>query len=327
MEGLRAECEKEKTIEAFARQFLPFGSSQFSQIMAALDDNRDSCYFDNIADRNGKMDELAELLTRIQLLRASSSIADPDTKLVALDQFRAIDRAVQEAKPARGPERLIKYLAPTGGGKTYLAKYLLAQKNNLRVVESRDAWRRSYYTFLSDICRACKVTLAGENRPSAIEDLLIPALCAKEDYQSIVLCIDEGEFFGREALNGLKLLLNKTRVVPVICAIPEAHEKWNRYFPMEADQIARRTRGVFELSVISVNDCAKFFPEKQFKDAKVSISYIAEKASMFGAYSLIRRVFRNLSAVTHAAQDDVEKAVTTALIEMRRQDRVAAKKS
>jgi hypothetical protein len=327
IEGLIGQASKEQSHELFVKRFLPFGAGQWSAIIAAVDDSRAESYFDRITDRDGKMEELKELLVRIQLQRASDGREDSDAKVIPLSQFRAVQRAVKEAKLVRGPERLIKYLAPTGGGKTWLSKFL-ATDNNLRVVESRDAWRRSYYCFLLDICRAVGLTIAAdENSPAVIEDKLIPFLCAKEDDMAIVLYIDEGEFFGREALNGLKLLLNKTRMVPVVGSIPQAHDRWNRYFPMESDQIARRTREVIQLSVINEADCKLFFPPKQFSDSASAVKYLAGAASKFGHYSLLKRVARKLAAIDGANHDDVQKATESALTTMRRLDRISEKKN
>jgi len=131
--------------------------------------------------------------------------------------------------------------------------------------------------------------------------------------------MDEGEFFGREALNGLKLMLNKTRLVPVICAIPEAHDRWNRYYPMEADQISRRTYSAVQLSLISQKDCATFFTEKSFEDFDAETNHIALKASEFGHYSLISRVARKLSGTMRATRVDVDKAIKAARTTMRRE--------
>lgn len=321
LEALVEEQQKEESQQKFADRYLTFGKAQWNQIIAVLDDARLDSYFDRISDPDAKMAELEETLVRIQLQRASETRAD-DSKLLPLSHFLAVKQAVKEAKRAKGPERLIKYLAPTGGGKSMLAQYL-AKDNNLRVVESREAWRGSYYSFLIDICRAIKLTLGNdEMRPAAIEDKLIPALCQKENDMAIVIYIDEAEFFGREALNGLKLLLNKTRMVPVIGAIPEAHDRWNRYYPMEADQIARRTREVIQLSVIDDDDCALFFPANQFAEPKKEIKWLAQTASKFGHYSLLKRVARKISGVERADESDVRKAVRSALTTMRRMDRI-----
>jgi hypothetical protein len=315
LEALRAEQMKEKSVKEFTKKFLPFGDAKWGTIMKALDESSESSYFDMISDRERQFEELEELLERIKLRRAISACDDDSLKLNRLSTFVGINHAVTACLDERGPERLVKYLAPTGGGKTMLGRFLAEQHTNVRIVECREAWRRSYFTFLSDICAAVKVPIAGESRPSAIEDALVLAMLDR----TVVLVIDEAEFFGRESLNGLKLLLNKTRIVPVICAISEAHDKWNRYYPMEADQISRRTHSVVQLTQISQKDCALFFSENQFADANAETAHIATKASEFGHYSLIRRVARKLNGVRRAERSDVDTAIKSARVAMRRE--------
>ena len=320
LEDLQAEQMKEKSIVAFVKKFLPFGRAKWDTIMNALDDSAASSYFDMVADREKQFAELEQILDRILNRRAAAMRLD-DSAMARLSKFIAVNQAVTECLEEKGPERLIKYLAPTGGGKTWLGQFLNDEQSSVYVIECREAWRRSYFTFLSDICAAMKVNIDGETRPAVIEDTLIEALKDKP----VILYFDEGEFFGRESLNGMKLLLNKTRIVPVIAAISEAHDKWNRYCRMEADQISRRTYSVVQLTQVDPRDCRLFFKTNQFADFNAEINFIAAEASKFGHYSLIRRVARKLSDLTHVDRDEVEKAIKSARVAMRREPDQSAK--
>ena len=107
----------------------------------------------------------------------------------------------------------------------------------------------------------------------AIEDKLIANLIATKR----VLFFDEGEFFSTYVLNLLKTLLNKTQLIAVIACTPRAHAKWNMYYPDEADQIARRTHAVVQVSSISVEDADMFFPEGQFEERKPAVGLIVPR--------------------------------------------------
>jgi hypothetical protein len=321
IETLATECAKESSQrQAITVLALPFGESKLSKILNALDAAAPKSYFDEIQDPESEMARLSVIVERIPMQRAMSERLNSQA-VFEFSQFRAVRVAVDECKSKRTPERLIEYNAPTGGGKSMLCTYLM-QKCGAKVVESREAWKRSYFTVLQDLAGALGCRLVGETRPAAMEDEIIKM----QAVQTTVLAIDEAEFFGVQAINGLKLLLNKTRLIPVLCAIPEARDRWARYYPMENDQLARRTHAIVELSQISPDDAGLFFPASTFKDREGALKYLSAEASRFGHYSLIRRVAMRLQGVDKNGIDDVKAALAAATREMRRQPAQAAVK-
>jgi hypothetical protein len=314
LEKLAAEVDQSGSQEQFCRDYCDFGSSKLSKILSALNPDSDRCYFDDIKDPTREMEDLQFLVESIPLNRSlAASITSQSVH--DLTQFRAVAKAINECGAKTNPERLVKYLAPTGGGKSMLCAWLNQHKDlKARVVEVREAWKRSYFTVLLDIAAGVGTRIDGETRTAAIEDALIRFLSTKK----ILLALDEAEFFGPQAINGLKLLLNKTRLTVVLCSIPEAHDRWNRYFPMEADQLARRTHAVVELSAIATKDAAKFFDAKTFKDEPAALEYLCAEASRFGHYSLLSRVATRLQGVEKNTLDDVKAAVAATHREMRR---------
>lgn len=313
--ALLAEQDKEKSASEFVRKFLPFSPERWSKITAVLDDSRPQSYFDAVQDRESVFSELELALRELRIDRAKPESVGVRHELT---HFRAVAQAVRECRSdggraGPGRNRIIKYLAPTGGGKTELCRYLV-KEFGAAMVETREAWRRSYFTVLEDICRALKVRLNGEMRPAAIEAKLIESLSDKKR----ILCLDEAEFFGASALNGLKLLINKTRVTIVLCAIPAAHDRWNRHFPVEADQIATRTHGIYELAAVDVKDAAAFFAKDQFADGPGSLKLLAAEAGSFGHYSFLQRVADVLAGETRADGPTVAKALAKARKQMQR---------
>ncbi|MEI8288804.1 MAG: AAA family ATPase [Verrucomicrobiota bacterium] len=321
--GLLEEQAKEKSEADFVKKFLPFGPSQWSQIHsvvkpARLNDKGELVlsYFDKIKDesRAELITQLEGTLNEIPLKRAAASRIK-EVSVLQTTKIRAIDLAVRECHEKPGPERIIILRAPTGGGKTMTCNWL-ADKKSARVVEVRGSWRRSTtgYVPLIDIARAIGVRISkGVTSCPRIEDDIVK-FCAE---RNIVLCFDEGEHFGVEALKLLKFLTNKTRLVCVLCIVPSEHDKWLDWWPNEASQIARRCHAIFELSKIEEADAALFFPDRhQFANRQVELEYIIREASTFGHFSLLKRVADKLDGIAGATHADVEKAVKAAQRQM-----------
>ena len=339
--GLKAESEKfespatKPNVAEFIRDFSPpVSASVFSKIMNAVDDTAAKSYFDEIKKPDALMADLAEWLEKIPRLRLEGETARKSS-LHKLSKFRAVAVGVRECKTETGPERIVKYIAPTGGSKTSLRRWLMLEfKNELSpaFVESRNEWRpatrdlrhRAKLVVLQDIAAALGFRFTervSRQDVAQIEDELIRFCTEKKR----LLFIDEAEFFSAYALNLVKLLLNKSRLIIVIACTPRAHAKWNSYYPDEADQISRRTKTVVAISEDdlkgdalknTIADASLFFPKNQFADEAGALTYIVGQAWMFGHYSTINRVARELEKHSGAEKDQVEKAVTTALKQM-----------
>lgn len=297
--------EKEKSQAEFCRLYLPYGENKLGQILRVLDSgdpDYKGSYFDRVADPAAVVDEIRDDIKRITDAEYREA-AGEDARILPITALKAVLKAVKECRGKSGPERLVKFISPSGGGKSIVCRRL-EKEYGARVVEARDGWQTSYYTFLTDICRALRVRINSETSPSVIETTLIESVKNK----SLVLVIDEGEFFGRRSLNGLKLLLNKTRLAVVICAIPRAHDKWNQYYPDEALQISRRTHAIIEQAAIKPDDAGLFFPANQFKDREKALAYAAGEASAFGHFSYLNRLAAQLAEDPAASADTVKKS-------------------
>lgn len=327
LEELKRESEKGGNVAEFCRDFAPFSPSKFSKIMDVLDDKCPRSYFDDIRKPAALMAQLEEWLGKLNRMRLEKEQAK-ENPIYRLSTFRAVLVSVRQCKNKTSPERITKYIAPTGASKTYLRLFLQEElKNELRVcaVECRESWKpttrdnrtRAKNTALMDIVKAIGMRLDEEVRVKglpAIEDALITYCITNK----LVLFFDEAEFFSNYTLNLLKTLLNKTRLLAVIACTPRAHAKWNSYYPDEADQIARRTHAVVQVSTVTRDDAALFFPDKQFDDSYDGAGYIAKEASYFGHYSLIQRVADILEKTTRAEKKEVHDAMEKARIQMGR---------
>jgi energy-coupling factor transporter ATP-binding protein EcfA2 len=315
----------------FARTFTSYSESMFSKILAAVDPERNKSYFDEIKTdeaRESLLDDLAELLKKLPSLRLENERVG-NLKLRAITPFAAVAKAVRGCKNKTSPERLVKAIGPTGAGKTTLRNYLeVALRGELKMaaVESRDAWRpadpryrqRCKVVVLRDLFEAFGLKVNPEWSHSDVptmEDDLIDFLTKNRR----VLFIDEAEFFSAYALNLLKLLLNKTRVIIVLACTPRAHAKWNTWYPDEADQISRRTDAIVALDKLAPADVGLFFDKTAFANREASLEYLAVEASRFGHLSLIARTARLLEKYPEAEKAQVAQCLEAALRQMAKQ--------
>lgn len=321
--GLLEEESKEKSRTIFVNKYLPIGLSLWSQIADVVDDAKKVSYFDKVSEarRESLIEELRNMLDEIPLQRAAAArIAE--TSLMVTSKIRALAASVRECKAKSGPERLTKFLAPTGGGKTMGCNYL-QREMKARLVQVNESWRHcpNEYIPLCDVCRAAGMSVEKIRNPAfVIEEInrLKKAFIRFAAERNILLCFDEGEHFGRSALNLLKYLLNETRIVPSIFAVTSEHDKWVTWFPNEAGQIARRTHAIIEISTVETKDVDLFFPDNQFHKREDALRMICNQASEFGHYSLVHRIAAKLEGVTRADADDVDKAIYRARLQMER---------
>lgn len=226
----------------------------------------------------------------------------------AFDDNRAIMQAIDEcrAKNLSDPDRLITYLADTGGGKTRLCGRL-HEEHGAIVVQAREAWKTSYFNCLKDFCDAVGVDTKANSNKGLMELEIINAL----NKRRTVIAVDEGEFFGAQSLNLIKLILNSTPTVMVICAIPEAYARWNRANWHEARQIRRRTHVLIHQEAIHPSEAAKFLASGPAKAiAKEAAPFLAAAANQFGRFDTCKRVARALADGDDSPTlDDVKKAI------------------
>ena len=316
LEEFAALVEQEKSQAEFQRKHCSFSITKLGLILSGD-------YFDTVANPDAIVRELEEIIEKVVADNLRAERVE-EVNIHPVTHLRAIAQAVREVKNKKGPERLVKFLSPTGGGKTVVGNYL-QEEFGARVVEAREAWKRSYYIFLADICgpNGLRIRLDGECNPAHIEQKIIRSLKGK----NLVLVMDEAEFFGAAALNGIKLLLNKTRLAIVICAIPEAHDRWNsrKGTRMEAEQIARRTHAIVELTSIKPADAGMFFKKGTFTSDEEAHKYIAAYASNFGHYSFINRLAQKLDGDRGLDKETVEKACIAVRRQMLKDDVVAGK--
>ncbi|MDD2763458.1 MAG: hypothetical protein PHE83_05730 [Opitutaceae bacterium] len=249
------------------------------------------------ADINAAVLKLERDLRNYRLECAQAQRLTGGRPFIALPSQGAVLDAVTicKLKPADDPQRLVVYLADTGGGKTALGRQLQIQHNGV-FVEGRESWRRSYLAALCDIALAAGVREVASLRAKG-EWEVEQALFARLNANRRVLIIDEGEYFGPRTINLVKEVLNFTPTVVVILAIPALFNWWQRKSWEQAQQINRRGEAILPADPVDADDVAKFLRAEKVTlsgDMKSCCAEIAAAANTFGLYDMVLRIAKIL---------------------------------
>lgn len=245
----------QESMDAFGRR-IGYGGTTWSKIVKCLDegDRARGNYFELVNKPEAYWPAIIE---RLRLLRRELADleAEKHEPLVMTETITTLLSVVQLAQglPRLEERRIVVMLADRGGGKTRALRYLKRQPVNAKSVETRPAWECSYFTALRDTGSAMGINFDPGSGTAAMETLIVERATTGG-----VLCFDEGEFLGRQSLNLIKLLANKTGAVPVLFMRPAAWDNLLKRHPAEAEQVQRRASFVRFGQVQPAGDVRRF---------------------------------------------------------------------
>lgn len=280
--------------EQFAAGYLSYSATTWSRIL-------DGKYWSMVDDPTKVLNTLRSDLRRIEAARSQEARYGTQDWVEhgdAADVLTAVRQC--KSKPLSNPDRLVIYLAPTGGGKSALCGRL--QKQGALLAEARESWAHGYYNCVRDVAIACRIDVDNYYAPDPLEDAVIKRFNSRRQ----VLAIDEGEFFCAQSLNFIKLLLNKTTVVIVFCAIPGAYDRWNTRNWHEAMQLRRRTHLLVRLTTCDAQTARQFLHGITLD--KGAAEAAAGFARAFGAFDTLRQLRAELDGETEVTREMVLKA-------------------
>lgn len=198
--------------------------------------------YDDLLDKlSNALQNIEDHATLTEGQKEHSIVPLSNVKIAVISVRRAFDQP---------RDRLCVGLTPTGGGKSTMARAILAQYPGRTVIaEATEPWRTSYIAAIHTIGEAVGLTGLASNSRVAERTLLNEL---KERPRIIV--IDEGNYFGQQSLNLVKAILNQTQCTVVILALPELWNAMKRRSWAEAAQIRSRTISHFAIASISVRD-------------------------------------------------------------------------
>lgn len=223
---------------------------------------------------------------------ASAATGGKRAEILPLRYTRAAVTAVKRAT-GQARNRLIVYLARTGGGKTTLANHLSAQYlDSCVVVQATETWRDSYFAAVLAVARALGIT-EGLASARAAEAAVIATLQSAPR----IVVVDEAHHGGKAALNLLKLILNSCpEVRVVVLAIPQLWDRMQQGAAQEAAQLRSRTFAKIVVPDVGAEDCGAFLAAKlpHFEalngDEKLAIQAACDAANRFGLFDTLQRV-------------------------------------
>lgn len=247
-------------------------------------------------DPSAMLDRCAAAL---QILIDESERADAGktNSVIELQHIRAVVSAVKGCFGAP-QNRLVVFLAPSGGGKTTLLRKLSETYRSAAVCgEASETWRNSYFNCAADIAQWLGIDEEFSN-PRQVENAVIDNLLETPR----VLCIDEGNYLGAAAMNFIKLILNRTQTRVVLIAIPELWTRMVEKAAKEAEQLRRRTHAKVVVTEVPLSDARKFVAAKlasydpKAPDEKEIIAAIVAAANRFGLFDTVARICTEMEA-------------------------------
>lgn len=257
------------------------------------------------------LEKLTADLAGLEKKAATRGAASEIVKTTLIEQgLRAVRRAFGEER-----DRLVVVLAPTGGGKSTLARAMREGLTGVVTVEASETWRTSYLAACHAMLRALGVAdLPAGTR--AAERRLIESLATSPK----LIVVDEGHYFGPATVNLMKAILNQTSSTVVLLAIPQLWARTKRAAWEEAEQLRSRTCALVEVRELTAGEVETYAAatlgpvwtgmakEERAAAAKV----VAQAGNTFGLWATVARIAREIRADTEgraATSGDVLAAV------------------
>lgn len=269
-----AEIQREQKLSdtAFVRTMhIPYSSSTWSRV------------------KSGVYPTASKVLPGLQtaLDKTRTHLSACDGQFVKFAHIEDAIAAVDIARAATNEIRLVFFVAPTGGGKTSFANYLVSHHPHTAVIEAAPSWRRSYLAALTDI--AAQLGVPGNFLSVRTAERAIISSLKSGTIRTIA--VDEGNYFNQDGLNFLKLVLNRTKCSLILCTLPPDFNRMLRENAHEAAQLVRRAVAIIPVPAVRTEDvramAAAIRPEVTLDGYAPKV---AEQANRFGRYDFVRRV-------------------------------------
>jgi len=305
LDELKAAVEKTEgaamSEERFAKRFLAFSATTWSKV-------KSGSYAGSLASVAAKC--AAAIETIEAQLPSIEGAAKYSQEFVRTQLAKATCAAVNKARAGVESRRVVAVLAPTGHGKSAIAKYL--QGKGAVCVEGRQAWRTSYKAFCSDIARA-----VGRNVPTSwqeyrVEEEMVKSLSARDG----VLVIDEANTMSAACANAVKYIVNRTGYTVVVAAIPSLWDKFLSGNRDEVLQLVNRCQPVIRAERIAEADVSLFLAARGLPTEGRFPRDIAAAANAFGGFRTVVSLVNRLADIGEPSEDDLNAELKSAAAEV-----------
>ncbi len=216
---------------------------------------------------------------------AQRATARPTHKLAWFADLEEAALNAAAAEEAGVQERAVVFIAKTGGGKTTVARHLREKIGRAVIISASVSWRSGLYSVLSSFLLALGQPVPLTAR--AAELALMTFLTSNK----ITLILDEQDFFGRDALNLVRQILNGTRASVILLMIPETWDRLVRQGGEYGSQFCRRCATIVKAPDLTHREALTFLRESMRgvpdSDLKPAAMTLAISANKFGGFSLL----------------------------------------
>lgn len=280
------------TDAVFARRYLKRSASTWSLIRS-----------DSYPSREGGIGGVLE--SALATLADEAHILTTEPSIVEIQPLQDLLDAVKLTTVERD-NRLVVFLARTGGGKSTSARLLKRlYGQNAIMVTARLAWRDSRLAVYGDILAALDDDTEYKSANKAET-----ALFKRLKKEPCVIIIDKAHYFGAQTLNVVEALCSDTADHDhkgcrcVLLAIPTLWTNLTTKAYEEAQQVQRRRviGGVIQVDKVTADDVTRMTAQLLPKfgtlngDKKSAITSIAAAANRFGLYDTVARVCNEAAA-------------------------------
>lgn len=294
LEAMRLKLELSEA--SFVRNHFPYDASTYSKLKVYAQDSVSKDDEERAYHLSEKLsDKLARCIRNLRDVVANRTRRTLDERpFYATENQRRLIAGIRTCMGRLTQNRLNMFLSPTGGGKSGL----IAELNRLfdcTIVEASESWRTSYYACCANVTGQLAAQAGRKAGPWRskfdVEADMLSALCERTQ----VLVIEEGNYLGPEAINMIKLILNKTPTVVVMVGLPVIFDRIrsSKKTWVEAEQLLRRANVVVRNTKLSAEDIAPIF--KGLNVTKDVLRYVVRHANDFGLYDFVWRVQDKLS--------------------------------
>lgn len=189
-------------------------------------------------------------------------------------------------------DRLVTVLARYGMGKTAFGRMLIDQRKEGAMLHAHVDWRGGVKSMMQDVAEALGLSQDGTVRN--LRKSIFTELNAKR--QTVYIHELSPHNINRPIIEFLRAMINETKVVLVLFAVPEFHAEILRIGGETARQLMRRGRVIQIESVEAAT--AKAILLEEFADAeniKSAAKQLANAGTDFGGTHLVRVVVEELA--------------------------------
>ena len=219
------------------------------------------------------------------------------TQFIETPEYTAVRSAIlaANAKAAyHSEERLVIFVAPTRGGKTYLRSKLQQEGVVTWHVQATPCWESSYMAMLRSLAAALKINQQVRSAEQAETEVL-----TRLKSQTGVMAVEEMQLLSRRGKALLKTILNETTITILLLITPQYHRHMLRSGGPDLAQLLARSEMTINAGQVTPALVRAFAPKlwTHAKDDSPLLRNIAMEANELGAMSCVARVTRMLKAL------------------------------